>query len=71
MVEERRSLVKNVYPQLKTTCSELGLEFQIIDLSTDLVSDQVKMDPSIVDIRRQAIQENQANSIGPNFLVNN
>jgi len=69
MVEERRSIIKNVCPQLKTMCSEMGLEFQLFDLSTDLVSEQVKMDPSIAEIRRQAIQETQANSIGPNFLV--
>lgn len=69
MVEERKHVMRNVYPQLKEYCSQVDLEFEIFDLSSDTVSEETRMDQLIPDIRRKCIDKIQRNTVGPNLMV--
>ena len=64
MVEERKHIMKNVYPQLKEE-----LEFEIFDMSSDTVSEEVRMDQLIPEIRQKCINKIQQNTVGPNLMV--
>lgn len=69
MVEERKHIMKNVYPQLKEYCSRVDLEFEIFDMSSDTVSEEVRMDQLIPEIRQKCINKIQQNTVGPNLMV--
>ena len=69
MVEERKHIMKNVYPQLKEYCSRVDLEFEIFDMSSDTVSEEVRMDQLIPEIRQKCIDKIQQNTVGPNLMV--
>lgn len=70
MVEERKQIMKNVYPFLKDFSSKLGLEFEIFDLSTDTVDEETRMDQLLPEIRRRCVEKIQNKTVGPNVMVN-
>ena len=69
MVEERKYMMKNVYPQLKDFCSKVDLEFELFDLSADTVNEATRMDQLLPEIRRRCIDKVQNNTVGPNLMV--
>ena len=61
--------MKNVYPHLKDLCAQSDLDFEIFDLSSDTVSETIKMDQMLPQIRQKCIDKVQKNTVGPNLMV--
>lgn len=68
MLPERNYLMKNTYPQLRDICSELGLEFEVVDLTWS-ASEETCADNEITELSWKEISNCQRLSHGPNFIT--
>ncbi|CAH1796820.1 unnamed protein product [Owenia fusiformis] len=67
MRAERNTLVKVAYPRLKNYCSDLGLDFQVVDMRWG-VTDDATNDHGTEDLCLTEIANCQRLSVGPNFV---
>jgi hypothetical protein len=67
-IEKRNALMVLVYPKLKSFCSKLGYEFQVIDMRWG-VRNEATDDHLIVELCMKELRKCQETSAGPNFVV--
>ncbi|KAK7501922.1 hypothetical protein BaRGS_00006674 [Batillaria attramentaria] len=67
MRAERNMLARQVYPELRRRCTEVDLDFQVVDLRWGLTS-ETENDHSGTKVCLQEIKNCQHVSLGPNFV---
>ena len=65
---ERNELMVNVYPKLKAFCSELGYDFQVVDMRWG-IRDEATADHLTVEICINELRKCRTISTGPSFVV--
>lgn len=68
MEKERNYIMRNVYPELKKSCSNLGLQFEIVDVKYSC-DDDINTFYHTQDIFAKEIEACQKLSNRPNFVV--
>ena len=66
--EERNTLMKKVYPRLKSFCQERGYDFQVVDMRWG-VRDESTDDHMTTELCMKELRACQKLSTGPNFIV--
>lgn len=65
---ERNIILKELYPELRTMCENLKLDFQLVDMRWG-IKDSASLDHSTEKICLREIRNCMNVSAGPNFVV--